>query len=259
MKITWVRSTAARRALRGVVLGGVLTVFARPSVISAHEVWLEADGTGTKLYFGEFADSLHEVSPGYLDKLVRPTATVISPKGEKPLEAKRLRDAIAFAGQATNAESIIAVDLAYPLMEGKDGEKPLRTAWTPAARHVPELRAHAPKLSLDVVPTNGSGQFQVTFRGAPLANADVKLVAESGWGLEGTTDDKGKVSFRLPWKSNYLLLVRHKDATPGKRQSAQGLEEAFDAASFATTLTFATSSGLPSPSRPPPAAPNKPK
>jgi hypothetical protein len=76
--------------------------------------------------------------------------------------------------------------------------------------------------------------------------------------LSGTTDDKGKVSFRLPWKGNYALLVRHKDPTPGKRKTAQGTEEAYDAASFATTLTFATSSGLPSPPAPPPAPPNKP-
>jgi hypothetical protein len=172
------------------------------------------------------------------------------------LVGKKARDGYAFEGRAGKGESIIAVDIAYPLLQSKDSDKPQRTAWTPAARFMPELRAEAPKLTLDVVPTSGSGEFQVVFRGAPLPKAEVSLVAQSGWSLQGTADEKGKVTFRLPWKGVYALLVRHKDPTPGKRQLEPGKEESFDVASFATTLTFVTSSGLPSPPPPPNAAPN---
>jgi uncharacterized GH25 family protein len=224
----------------------------------AHQVWLEQDASGAKLYFGEFGDNLHEVSPGFLDKLTQLSATVLSPKGEKAVESKKDRDGITITGRAGKGESLVAVDLAYPLLENKDGAKTVRSAWTPAARYVPELGPQTPKLVLDVVPTNASGEFQVVYRGAPLAKAEVSLVAVSGWSLSGTTDDKGKVSFRLPWKGTYALLVRHKDATPGKRKNAQGADEAFDTQSFATTLTFATSSGLPSPPAPPAAPPNEP-
>jgi uncharacterized GH25 family protein len=227
------------------------------SAAQAHQVWLEQDAAGAKLYFGEFGDNLHEVSPGYLDKLTQVSATVLSSKGERALESKKDRDAITISGRASKGESVVAVDLAYPLLENKDGGKTVRTAWTPAARFVPELGPQSPKLVLDVVPTNGSGEFQVVYRGAPLAKAEVSLVAVSGWSLSGTTDDKGKVSFRLPWKGTYALLVRHKDPTPGKRKNAQGADEAYDAASFGTTLTFATSTGLPSPPAPPAAPPNK--
>ena len=104
---------------------------------------------------------------------------------------------------------------------------------------------------------NGEGEFQVSYRGAPLPKAEVSLVAVSGWSLKGTTDEQGKVSFRLPWKGTYALLVRHKDPTPGSRKTEQGADEAFDAASFATTLTFVTSTGLPSPPAPPAAPANK--
>lgn len=227
------------------------------SAAQAHQVWLEQDASGAKLYFGEFGDNLHEVSPGYLDKLTQVSATVLSSKGERALESKKDRDAITISGRAGKGESVVAVDLAYPLLENKDGGKTVRTAWTPAARFIPELGPQSPKLVLDVVPTNGSGEFQVVYRGAPLAKAEVSLVAVSGWSLSGTTDDKGKVSFRLPWKGTYALLVRHKDPTPGKRKNAQGADEAYDAASFGTTLTFATSTGLPSPPAPPAAPPNK--
>jgi uncharacterized GH25 family protein len=224
----------------------------------AHQVWLEQDAAGAKLYFGEFGDNLHEVSPGYLDKLTRLSATVISSKGERALESKKDRDAITISGRAGKGESVVAFDPSYPLIENKDGTQTVRTAWTPAARYVPQLGPRAPRLALDVVPTNASGEFQVVYRGAPLPRAEVSLVAVSGWSLSGTTDDKGKVSFRLPWKGTYALLVRHKDATPGKRKNAQGADEAYDVASFATTLTFATSSGLPSPPAPPATPPNQP-
>lgn len=251
MKLSRVRKMAARWLLAGAPL--LLATAAQ-----AHQVWLEQDASGAKLYFGEFGDNLHEASPGFLDKLTRVTATVLSPKGERAVESKKDRDGISITGRAAKGESVIAVDLAYPLLENKDGAKTVRTAWTPAARFVPELGPQQPKLVLDVVPTNGSGEFQVVYRGAPLPKAEVSLVAVSGWSLSGTTDDKGKVSFRLPWKGTYALLVRHKDATPGKRKSAQGAKEAYDAASFATTLTFATSSGLQSPPAPPAAPPNEP-
>jgi hypothetical protein len=85
------------------------------------------------------------------------------------------------------------------------------------------------------------------------------LVAASGWSLTGRTDELGKVRFRLPWKGTYALLVRHKDPAPGVRKTAKKTEESFDSASFGTTLTFVTSSGLPAPPPPPPAAPNTPK
>jgi uncharacterized GH25 family protein len=224
----------------------------------AHQLWLERDGAGTKLYFGEFGDNLHEVSPGYLDKLTRLSAQLVSADGDKPLVAKKDRDGIAIAGRATKGQAVVVADLAYPLIESKDGAKTVHTAWTPAARHVPELAPQPAKLVLDIVPLDGSGRFQVVYHGAPLAKAEVSLVASSGWSLGGTTDDKGEVSFRLPWKGTYALLVRHKDPKPGTRKNAQGADEAFDAASFATTLTFATSSGLPSPPPPPAAPPNEP-
>lgn len=249
MRLSRVRIVAARWLFASVPM--LLAPLAQ-----AHQVWLEQDASGARLYFGEFGDNLHEVSPGFLDKLTQLSATVISTQGEKAVESKKDRDAIRLAGRAGKGESVVAVDLAYPLLENGNGAKAVRTAWTPAARYVAELGPQTPKLVLDVVPTNTSGGFQVVYRGAPLPKAEVSLVAVSGWSLSGTTDDQGKVSFRLPWNGTYALLVRHKDATPGKRKNAQGADESFDAQSFATTLTFVTSSGLPSPPAPPAAPPN---
>ncbi|MEO8182079.1 MAG: DUF4198 domain-containing protein [Deltaproteobacteria bacterium] len=233
------------------VLGTLFSVRA-----AAHQVWLERDAAGTKLYFGELGDNLHEVSPGYLDKLARPTATLLTASGEKALQISKQRDGFAIAGRPAQGESLIVVDAAYPLLEGKEGDKPSRTLWTPAARYVGSLVAQAPKLVLDIVPAGAAGEFQVFFRGAPLGQAELTLVAASGWSRQGTSDASGKVRFSLPWKGTYGLLVRHKDGTPGSRSGDKGAE-AYDRASFGTTLTFTTSEGLPSPPPPPPAAPSR--
>jgi uncharacterized GH25 family protein len=228
-----------------------------PSVAAAHQVWIEEKGGNINFYFGEYGDNQREESPGYLDKFVKPTATLITAQGEKVLEGSKTRDAISFKGKAAKGESVIAIDASYPVSERSEGDKPTRSLWTPAARYVTDLKAQTPKLPLDIVPTGNAGEFQVLYRGAPLPKAEAALVAVSGWALESRTDDQGKVKFTLPWKGGYALLVRHKDPTKGSRKSADGKDEAYDVATFATTLTFVTSTGLPSPPAPPAAPANK--
>jgi uncharacterized GH25 family protein len=232
------------------------SVFATPA--AAHQVWLEPAKDGARLYFGEFGDNLHEVSPGYLDKLSRPTATLLAASGEKPLEISKQRDAFVISGRPGKGEALIVVDQEYPVSESKEGEKAVRSVWTPAARFAGSLSAQSPKLTLDVVPTGTAGEFQVFFRGKPLPSAEVALTAVSGWSREEKSDAAGKVRFTLPWKGTYALLVRHRDDAPGSRPAAKGTET-FDRSSFGTTLTFVTTEGLPSPPAPPAAAPNTPK
>jgi uncharacterized GH25 family protein len=231
-----------------------LAVSLSSSLAAAHQVWLEEKGGATNLYFGEYGDNQREESPGYLDKLAKPTATLVTAQGDRTLTSAKTKDSVSFKGRAAKGESVVVIDAAYPVLEGKDGDKPMRTVWTPAARYVADLRAQTAKLPLDIVPTGTPGEFQVLYRGAPLPKVEAALVAMSGWSLEGRTDDQGKVKFALPWKGGYALLVRHKDPTKGTRKTAEGKDEAYDVASFATTLTFVTSAGLPSPP-PPPAAP----
>jgi uncharacterized GH25 family protein len=239
-----------RAGFTSVILSLALSISA-----AAHQVWIERDASGAKLYFGEFGDNLHEVSPGYLDQLARPSATLLTASAEKALTITKQRDGYAIAGRPAKGESLIVVDAAYPLLESKEGDKPIRTAWTPAARIVGSWAAQTPKLVLDIVPTGTLGEFQVFFRGAPLAAAELTLTAASGWSRQAHSDAAGKVKFSLPWKGTYGLLVRHKDNTPGSRTADKGAEN-YDRASFGTTLTFTTTAGLAALPAPPPAPPN---
>jgi uncharacterized GH25 family protein len=242
----------------GIAIGllGLAPSLLGSSLAQAHQVWLEQNGKGAKLYFGEYGENLRESSPGALDKFAGPTAKLFTAKGEQPVTAAKSADGFVLAARAGKGESIVAEDARYPILDRKDGDKTVRKWWTPAARYVTDFSVQPAKLALDVVPVGKPGELQVLFREQPLPKAKVEIVTPSGWGREGTTDEQGKVTFALPWKGAYLVGVRHEEAKPGKRQGPNG-DEAYDAASFGTTLTFVTKAGLPAPPPAPPAAPKK--
>ena len=226
-----------------------------PSVASAHQIWLEQDKGGAKLYFGEFAQNVREASPGYLDKFPGPTGTRLSGKGEEAVTLSKTATSFTVPAKVGKGETLIAQEPNYPVIERKAGDKTTRTFWNPAARYIADFSPQPPRLTLDIVPTGKPGEFQVVFRGQPLPKAEIGIVAVSGWGQEGHTDEQGKVSFPLPWKGPYLVSIRHVDSTPGKRPAVAGKpEEKYDLASFTTTLSFVTPAGLPSPPAPKPPA-----
>jgi uncharacterized GH25 family protein len=233
-------------------LAAALVLAATPA--HAHQIWIEQDAKGVaKLYFGEFAANLREDSPGLLDKLTGLVVRLLSAKGERPVTATRTATAFTLDGRAAAGESLVAEEGAYPGWEDKSSGKVVKTVWSPAARFVSDWKVQAPVLTLDIVPTGTEGEVQVVFRGKPLAKAEVEIVARSGWQRTIESDAEGKVKVALPWKGPYLVVVHHEDKTAGKRKGPKG-DEAYDAASFVTTLSFATRKGLASPP-PPPAAP----
>ena len=158
-------------------------------------------------------------------------------------------------GTAGAGESLIAAVTSYPAFERKKDDKTIRTIWTPAARFVTDLEMRQASLTLDVVPIGlnraGEAEFQVTYKGAPLAKAEVEIVAQSGWVQTRKTEDDGIFSIVLPWQGSYVIEAKHTDNAAGKRG-----DEAYDAAMFVTSLSFTLPEGLESPPPPPAAKPN---
>lgn len=216
---------------------------------SAHHIWLEPDGAGLRLCFGEFGDNLRETSPGLQDK-VEPTAKVLSSAGERPLTLSKTPACFAVTGDRAAADTVVAEDVRYPMFDRKRDGKTTRGMWWPAARFAGSQEAAKPALTLDVVPA-GPGKFQVFFKGQPLAKAKVEVMTPFGWSKEVRTDDKGAFEVTLPWRGPYALEVHHNDPAAGKRG-----EEAYDGASYVTTLTLVQPQGLEMPPSPPPAKPN---
>lgn len=222
---------------------------ATAGIASAHHLWLEVDGEGAKIYFGEFGENLREASPGSLDKL-QPTARVVSATGEKPLTLEKTANAFAVKEKPGAADSIVAEDGRYPSFErNRDGVKS-RGIYVPAARFVPDRTPRAAVLTLDVVPVAGD-KYQVVFKGKPLAKAKVEVITPSGWSRDEHTGEDGTFTVALPWRGPYVFEVQHMDRAPGKRG-----EEAYDSASYVTSLTVVQPQGIEPLPAPPPAKPH---
>ncbi|OYU27560.1 MAG: cobalt ABC transporter substrate-binding protein [Burkholderiales bacterium PBB2] len=205
----------------------------------AHQIWIEQDASGARVHLGEFADNLRESSPGMLDKFNQLSARVVTAQGERAVELSKQANAFALAARASTGESLIAQELGYPSWERKQGEKIERHVWLPAARWVGDLAARQPSLSLDLVPTGKANEFQVFFKGQPLPEAKVEVVAASGWSRAVQADTTGRLSITLPWKSAYALEVKHTDHSGGERAGQK-----FDVGQYVTTLSFSLAQGL---------------
>lgn len=241
-----ITSIARRGALAAALLGTAIV----SGSASAHQIWLEQNGQAAHVYFGEFGDNLREASPGQLDKFSIGQVTWISARGSKPLQASKQAGAFALNGKVAPGESIIVEERNYPSWEEKKDGKATRTVWIPAARLVADSKAQAAALTLDLVPTGKAGQFQVSYKGKPLAEAKVNAVVQSGWAKEAYSDAQGLVSFPLPWKGTYVLEVQHTDKTAGQRG-----DEHYDKAMYVTTLSLVQPQGaapLPAPAALPP-------
>lgn len=223
----------------------------------AHQIWLEqADGRSAAIRFGEFGENLREASPGLLDKFVKPTGTLVSATGETVAPASKGADGFTLPFRAESGDSIVAEDALYPLYASKQAGKDTLNRYYPAARLVTSFAEQQPKLTLDLVPTGEPGRLKLVFKGQPRPKTKVTLVTQSGWSKEAQTDEKGLVSFDMPWSGTYVAEVSVNEQSGGERAGAQG-PETFEATSYATTLTYVSATGLPPIPAGPPAAPNK--
>ena len=152
-----------------------------------HHLWLEADGQGARLYFGEFDENLREASPGLLDRFKPlPEAKVVGAAGAQPLKVEKTPSAFVLNGPIGAGDSIVAEQAR--VTERKQADKVIRTLGHLAARWVPDFAERAPVLTLDVVPTGKPGAFKVVYDGKPLAKAKLELIAEIG--LEARAADR---------------------------------------------------------------------
>ncbi len=214
--------------------------------VQAHQFWIEPSSAGASLQFGEFADNVRETSPGLLDSLGQPGAVRIDAQGEQPLTLKKTGRGFALSAQASPGASIVAEDLHYPVSTDSSTGAPIRWAYTPAARYVSDFSRQAARLTLDIVPTGQSGQFQVSFKGQPMAKIKVTAAVPSGWTRQVHSDLQGLISLPLPWRGIYVIEAVHDDKTGGVRDG-----KPYDIASYSTSLSFAQTAGiaaLPAPS-----------
>jgi hypothetical protein len=213
---------------------------------SAHSIWVEREGDGAHIYFGEFDENLREGSPGLLDRL-KPEAKVAG--SDKALKIDKQATFFAVAGPLGKDDSIVAETIS---VNERRGDKPTKVLNRLAARYVADFKEQAPVNTLDIVPAGKPGLFKVFYQGKPLAKAKAELIAESGWKREFKTDEQGAFEAPLPWRGGYVIEVSHTDATPGKLG-----EEAYDSARSASTLFVRVADGTQGPPPPPVTTPKR--
>jgi len=220
------------------------------SAAQAHQFWYEKAGDGLTFRYGELDQNLHEVSPGGIDRIARLETTWYSPGGEKALTLEKRPDRLDLpAGVAPGAaDSLVSVDLEYPMFDtARDGQS-LRTYWVPATRWVGDFSKREPVLTLDIVPTGerhgDAVEFQVTYLGEPLAGEPIKVSVASGWTRIATSDVDGKFHVTLPWQGDYSINLYFIDEVEGVRKLEGQADEAYQLEGYNTTLSFRVAEGL---------------
>jgi len=208
----------------------------------AHYLWIESGEAGAQLYFGEAEALLKEHSPGKLDNIKGPQAFAVDAAGKQTAAAiTRATDHIAIsgktAGHAVAEESLEVRDLQ------KHGLGIAKTNYY--------ARSGQPASGTSVLPLDvqaqGADSFTVLYRGQPLKNAKLEVIAPNTWMQEHTTDARGVVRINTPWRGQYVLHVLHVDKTPGEFGGAK-----YDNVRSHFTYTFIKTKGAdPGPAVPP--------
>lgn len=202
----------------------------------AHYLWLEKEGAGARLYFGE-VNEVREQSPGRLDEIPAPKAWNA---GGAALNASRGKGSFAIEGKT--GQDLAAAETGYAVQDwtrhGIGVVKPMfyarSSAWP--ARAV----AAAPELRLDVQPVPGAANtVRVLFDGQPLAGAKLAVHAPNGWDQEHKADEQGRVTLSLPWRGQYVLEAIHKEAAAGEFQGKR-----YEAVRHRATLSLVRRDGI---------------
>src|ERR1044072_2844379 len=82
-----------------------LLSFGRVGPAAPHTIWVEREGDGARIYFGEFDENLREASPGLLDRL-KPEAKVAG--SAKARKVDKTAGFFAVAGPVGKDDSIVA-------------------------------------------------------------------------------------------------------------------------------------------------------
>lgn len=199
-----------RKIIPAAVLAGLLITTGNAS---AHYIWLEADEAGARVCYGEAEADLREKSPGKLDGMNVPRVFAVQGSGSTTLSVNRTAEHFAVTGASPGATLLAAEESAGIRNLGKYGLGMAKSNYY--ARHgLPRSEEAKASLALDVAGHNPN-QLTVLYRGQPLKDAKVEVIAPNTWVQEHKADAQGNVVINTPWRGRYVIHVLHVDPTPG--------------------------------------------
>lgn len=198
----------------GVMLGSLLLA----SAAHAHYLWIEPGEVGARLYYGEADVQLKEKSPGKLDNILAPKAFVLDAKTGKTSAATVNRTADYFALKTSKMAPAILVseeslDVRDLTQHGLGFAK--SNYYARYGHSAASMDNHASPLVLDAR-RRGPSAWTVQYRGQPLKDATLEVIAPNSWTQSHKTDAQGAVTINTPWRGLYVIHIVHVDKTPGK-------------------------------------------
>jgi N-acetylneuraminic acid mutarotase len=218
----------------------VVALLLSPAVSSAHFLWLvshpEGSGAKVQVFFGEEAGP---DDPALLDKVSAAQVWLVGGRDE-PTPVSLTKGAEALEGTIANGGQ-------YPLIlehnygvitKGGDAfllkyfaktyASPLTGTWTEVGN-----KEHLP---LEIVPLQQGHEitFRVDWQGTPLPNSTVTIVGPGIEGkIEGTTNEQGVFTCKLPQAGQYSIRAKHSEATAGTHK-----DQEYKSIRYYSTLTL---------------------
>lgn len=183
--------------MKKLLLAAIL--LAPATAASAHEVWIERDGSGpARIYLGEPAEPLPEGGDPEFKNLKAPKLLPAS-------DAAQVRKA-GFIEVATPAGDVRAWDDDVFAPWGDEGKKEGITYYARAGRAEP--RAAMP---FEIAPAAANGtRFVLWHKGQPAADSEVMVVSPDKWTKTLKTDANGAIEVPVRGAGRYLLTASAK-------------------------------------------------
>lgn len=235
--------TVKIKMLRAALVGGMLLTTCG---VQAHYLWLEADDGEMRVYYGEAEGGLREKSPGKLDGIGVPRVFVPAGDGRATaLAVSRSTGHFAVAGRDKTA-TILATEESATIRDLSKFGLGLAKSNYYARYGQPRAQTAEAALVLDVA-GDQPNRLTVLYRGRPLKDAKVEVIAPNTWVQEHKTDAEGGVVINTPWRGHYVVHVLHVDPTPGAFEGKR-----YDSLRNHFTYSFRLAAGAdPGPAEPP--------
>ncbi|MES2026449.1 MAG: DUF4198 domain-containing protein [Pseudomonadota bacterium] len=183
-------------------------------VAQAHYLWLESGNKGAALYYGEVDVQLREKSPGKLDRIGGVQAFVNTGDQVKPVDVNRTANHLAIAsGKSPN---VLALEESLGVADLTKHNLGMAKSNYYARLGQPLASGATSPLALDIKQGNTANTFILLYRGQPLKNAKLEVIAPNTWMQEHHTDAQGAVEINTPWRGQYVVHVLHIDRTAGE-------------------------------------------
>mgnify|MGYP000751585936 FL=1 len=209
----------------------VSNVFAHYFYLETHPSGIKGQSHSVNIFFGEYGHGLIEKPGGEtFEKMKQFTVWVVLPSGKKEQLQPTKHKTHYSASFLPKEEGVYSVHLNNDNIDVIDYTKYdfgiFKTHYHSVAKvHVGNTHgktATENSLGLDLVDVsdqapslNGKVTLQLLHKGIPLSDHEVKVFISDLWEKPLKTDEKGYVTFSLPWKTTYVVEATRKEQTPG--------------------------------------------